>query len=42
MQHAVGFSPISALKRAAEVTTEEINTLISYVSTTLTGEEGLS
>ena len=42
MQHAVGFSPISALKRTAEITTEQMNQLIGFISASLTGAQGLS
>ncbi|XP_049917299.1 uncharacterized protein LOC126400552 isoform X2 [Epinephelus moara] len=41
IQNAVGFSPMSALKRTAETATEQINMLVSYVSTTLTGDQGI-
>lgn len=41
IQHAVGFSPISALQTTAEVITEQINMLTGYVSTALIGEQGL-
>lgn len=37
----MGYSPISALKRTAEITTEQINMLVSYFSTMLIGEEGV-
>ncbi|KAI3367181.1 hypothetical protein L3Q82_008240 [Scortum barcoo] len=41
IQQAVGFSPMSALKTTAEITKEQINMLVSYVSTMLVGEQGV-
>lgn len=39
--NVVGFSPTSALKATVEVTTEEINKIINYVSSALSGKQGL-
>ncbi|KAF7661276.1 hypothetical protein LDENG_00265520 [Lucifuga dentata] len=41
LQHAVGFSPMTVLKRTAEITKEQTNMLADYVSTTLIGEQGI-
>nr|XP_019953442.1 PREDICTED: uncharacterized protein LOC109636263 [Paralichthys olivaceus] len=40
-QQAVGFSPMSVLKTTAEITKEQINMLVSYVSSMLLGDEGI-
>lgn len=41
IQHAVGFSPTTVLQRTAEITKEQVDMLTTYISTTLTGEQGV-
>ncbi|XP_063764310.1 uncharacterized protein LOC134881102 [Eleginops maclovinus] len=41
IQDAIGFSPMSAVKRTAEITKEQIDMLVSYVSTMLFGDQGI-
>lgn len=41
IQHAVGFSPTTLLQRTAEIAKEQVDMLTSYISTTLTGEQGV-
>lgn len=40
LQQAAGFSPTAVLQRTAEIAREQVDMLTSYISTTLTQEQG--